>query len=63
MPPHFMVHILHIDTSSKTGLVMLSGNGKEISFRQNETERDHAGSINEMVAGVLKDAGLLLEKY
>lgn len=64
MTPYFcprlfhMTHILHIDTSSMTSMVMLATNGKPVAIRFNETERDHAGSINRMIGEVLAEAGM-----
>jgi len=49
-----MTHILHIDTSGSTGSVMLAADGVVIASVQNLNERDHAGSINQMVEDVLK---------
>ena len=41
---------------------MLATDGQEIASRFNETERDHAGSINQMVDDVLAEAGLKAEQ-
>jgi len=56
----FMIHILHIDTSANIGLVMISRDGEPLVLKYNETERDHAGTINYMVEAVLTEAGLSL---
>ena len=53
-----MVYILHIDTSGDTGMIMLACDGMPVATRINETARDHAGSINNMVDAVLNEAGM-----
>lgn len=55
-----MVHILHIDTSGATGLVMISADGQPLALKYNETERDHAGTINHMITAVVEESGLQL---
>lgn len=55
-----MTHILHIDTSGGTGLVMIARDGQPVKILYNQTERDHAGSINTMIGTVLAETGLSL---
>lgn len=57
----FMIHILHIDTSGSIGLIMISRDGQPLALKYNETERDHAGTINQMVDAVLQESGCALQ--
>lgn len=55
-----MAIILHIDTSTPTGMVALTHSKKLLAKRVNEKERDHAGVINIHIEEVLHDAGKTL---
>lgn len=52
--------ILHIDTSGPVGLVMLAIDGRPVSHKSSDAERDHAGKVNILVAEVLATAGCRL---
>lgn len=56
-----MAYILHIDTSGKIGLMALAKDGNLISKRINETEKDHASSINLHLEAILKETSLSLQ--
>ncbi|MEO6833542.1 MAG: tRNA (adenosine(37)-N6)-threonylcarbamoyltransferase complex dimerization subunit type 1 TsaB [Chitinophagaceae bacterium] len=51
-----MALLLHIDTSGSPGLAMLAKDGKIISSKSSEGEREHAAHINGMIADVLEEA-------
>jgi len=55
-----MKYLLHIDTSTDTGTIALSGNGQLIATRTNQESRNHASSINNMIQAVLADSSLSL---
>src|SRR6476661_7599128 len=55
-----MAYILHIDTSSNTGIAMLAKDGVPVSTRLHDNSREHAAVINGMVAEVLTEAGVVL---
>ena len=57
-----MIYILHIDTSSTVGLVILALDGEIVSSRLNMTERDHANSINKMISDVLEEGEIELNQ-
>lgn len=48
------VHILHIDTSGSSAAVMIAAGGIPVSHKISETERDHAGKVNYLVADALE---------
>lgn len=56
-----MIHILHIDTSGTTGLVMIARDGQPVKILYNQAERDHAGTINTMIDTALAETGLSLQ--
>ncbi|RYZ55302.1 MAG: tRNA (adenosine(37)-N6)-threonylcarbamoyltransferase complex dimerization subunit type 1 TsaB, partial [Sphingobacteriales bacterium] len=53
-----MKYILHIDTSGEKGIVGLSSKGEWLVERTNLQSREHAASINNMITGVLQEAGI-----
>lgn len=53
-----MDYILHIDTSTDIGTVAVSGNGNLLTQVVNEEIRNHAGTINNMIAGALKNVNI-----
>ena len=55
-----MKYILHIDTSTDAGSVLLSADNSIVSERNNTIARNHAASINNMIEEVLFDAGVTL---
>lgn len=58
LPALMSVRILHIDTSGPVAVAMLAADGKPVSHKISETERDHAGKINYLIADVLEEAGI-----
>lgn len=56
-----MIYILHIDTSTNNAIVAISGNGKLLVQKTNQEARNHAATINMMVADALYDANISLE--
>lgn len=50
--------ILHIDTSSSNGIVMLSRMGRPEVFRENPVAKDHAAFVQPAVKEVLTEAGV-----
>lgn len=57
-----MVYLLHIDTSSDSGLVAISADGSIIASATNEESRNHAASVNTMITDVLHKAGIALQQ-
>ena len=55
-----MSYILHIDTSGSMGLIALSKSGKPVAREVNESERDHASTINLHIEAVLKRANIAI---
>jgi tRNA threonylcarbamoyladenosine biosynthesis protein TsaB len=55
-----MEYLLHIDTSSDTATVMVSGDGKPVATATTDDNRNYAALINNMVAEVLQKAGTKL---
>lgn len=55
-----MKYLLHIDTSTDVGTVAIGGDGQLLASRTGGTTRDHASTINNMIDGVLADAGITL---
>jgi len=51
-----MAYLLHIDTSTENGVIALGCNGTLLSSRTNIESRNHAASINLMIAEVLAEA-------
>ena len=56
-----MSYILHIDTSTDTGVYVLSENGKVIAAQQGLNARDHAATINIHIKNLLGEAGISLK--
>lgn len=48
-----MKYLLHIDTSTDTGVAAISGDGSLIAYRVNSATRDHAGTLNRMIEDLL----------
>jgi tRNA threonylcarbamoyladenosine biosynthesis protein TsaB len=48
-------YLLHIDTATDAGTVAISGDGLLLAYRINEESRNHAATINNMIADVLAD--------
>ncbi len=57
-----MVYLLHIDTSSDSGVVAVSADGSIIASAANEESRNHAASVNTMITDVLRKAGIALQQ-
>ncbi len=57
-----MKYLLHIDTSGDTGSVSLGLNGKLVSSQINTESRNHASSINLMIADVLEAGGITMRQ-
>ena len=55
-----MKHILHIDTSTDTAVVAISGDGQMLKSATNQEARNHASTINSMVEQVLQELQLSL---
>lgn len=55
-----MKHILHIDTSTDTAVVAISGDGQLLKSATNQEARNHASIINSMVEQVLQELKLSL---
>ena len=53
-----MAYILHIDTSGDTGTIAIAKDGELVCMKENTEARNHASSINVMIADVLKEAGI-----
>jgi tRNA threonylcarbamoyladenosine biosynthesis protein TsaB len=49
------IYLLHLDTSTDTGTVAISKDGLLVAHRTNEESRNHAATINIMIAGLLAD--------
>lgn len=56
-----MAYVLHIDTSTDTGTVALSRGGQVLAQQQTTGARDHAATINTMIAQVLGEAGIAMK--
>lgn len=50
-----MGYILHIDTSSETATIALARRGELLGEKRNEIARDHAATINLLIAELLRD--------
>lgn len=48
-----MGFILHIDTSTDTGVVAISNEGQLIGYRLNEESRNHAGTLSNMIKDLM----------
>ena len=57
-----MKYILHIDTSTDTGIIAISGNGEVLSYLYTEETRNHAGVINNMITEVANKINISLEQ-
>jgi tRNA threonylcarbamoyladenosine biosynthesis protein TsaB len=57
-----MIYLLHIDTSVDTGIVAVGGDGVLLASRSNTESRNHAATINNMIADVLADAAISLHQ-
>ena len=55
-----MSYILHIDTSTDSGIVALNEDGRLLAFLQNDESRNHAATINTMIDSLLEAAHLSL---
>ena len=53
-----MHYLLHIDTSVDTGLVAISGDGILLATKINVETRNHAATINNMIADALADVNI-----
>lgn len=53
-----MAILLHLDSSGPVSLVLLSRDGKLLSLRRQEGEREHAGNLNGMISATLAEAGV-----
>ncbi len=56
-----MAYILHIDTSSDTGLIAVSSNGTLVSSIVNEETRNHAANINHDIDKALAQARITFD--
>lgn len=56
-----MEYLLHIDTSSDTATVMVSGDGKPVATATTDDNRNFAALINNMVDETLQKAGTRLD--
>ncbi len=50
-----MEYLLHIDTSADTGIIAIGHQGKVLASCINTESRNHAGTINNMINGLLAD--------
>lgn len=50
--------ILHIDTASEKGLVMLSRAGNPIAYRFNDKATEHAAFVQPAIAGLMAETGI-----
>ena len=57
-----MVYLLHIDTSGDIGTVAISGDGVVLSSVSTEETRNHASTINNMIATLAQNAGISLNQ-
>lgn len=57
-----MHYLLHIDTSTDTGTVAISADGKLVSSRTNAETRNHAATINIMINEALADAHINMQQ-
>ena len=57
-----MKYLLHIDTSTDVGTLVLSGDGLVLSSLQTQETRNHAGTINNMINELLTEAGISFEQ-
>ncbi len=55
-----MKYLLHIDTSADVGTILVSCDGRPVSYLQTQETRNHAGAINNMIAQLMIDAGISL---
>lgn len=55
-----MKHILHIDTSTDTAVIAISGDGQMLKSAINQEARNHASTINGMIEQLLHDLKLSL---
>ena len=55
-----MKYLLHIDTSGDTGCVAIAADGAAVSVKTNAEARNHASSINLMIADALADCGITM---
>ena len=55
-----MKYFLHIDTSGDISCIAVALNGKLICCQINDTARNHAATINNMINSTLSDAGILI---
>lgn len=53
-----MKYLLHIDTSTDTGMVAIGGDGQLIAAAFNKEARNHASSVNNMITEVLASANI-----
>src|SRR5882672_2766392 len=51
-----MEYLLHIDTSTDTGLLAIGCDGQLLAHSMIEESRNHAGTINNMINSLLADA-------
>jgi tRNA threonylcarbamoyladenosine biosynthesis protein TsaB len=56
-----MDYLLFIDTSTDAATVCIAADSNVVASRTSEESRNHAATINNMVADTLNDAGILLE--
>lgn len=56
-----MNYLLHIDTSTDTGVIAIGGDGKLLAVCSNDETRNHAGTINNMIYKTLADINISLE--
>jgi tRNA threonylcarbamoyladenosine biosynthesis protein TsaB len=56
-----MAYILHIDTSADSSTVALNKDGGLVASKMNMETRNHAGSINIMIEGIIAESQIALQ--
>jgi len=56
-----MKYLLHIDTATDIGMIAVTGDGAVLGYRTNNESRNHASTINNMIADVLTEVQLSLK--
>ena len=57
-----MKYLLHIDTSTDTGIVAISAGGLLLAAQYNKETRNHAGTINILIADALASAQIIFSQ-